>query len=119
TKATIVALDFNVKRGYYGLKLARAILATLEEGMGYVEEAEQRVQKALDEGTGEMTVTDRLRIQTVRAEVQSRVIEARKGIQIAREGLRALIGPRAPRDLDVDAADLAQLPMRARDQAYY
>ncbi len=101
------ALALNVKRAYYGYKLMREILTTLEEANGYVDEAENLVQKDLDEGNGNMSITDKLRLQTVRAELETKMLEAKKGQSIALSGLRALIGVNGPHDIQIDQEPLA------------
>jgi outer membrane protein len=100
-------LALNVKRAYYGFKLMREILATLEEANGYVDEAETLVQQDLDEGNGNMSITDKLRLQTVRAELETKMLEAKKGQSIALSGLRALIGVSGPHDIQIDKEPLA------------
>src|SRR5579872_669650 len=69
-------LDLNVRKAYYGMKLARELLATLEEGSGYIDDGIKRIEKDLAAGTGSATVTDRLRLRTVRAELDARLLEA-------------------------------------------
>jgi len=110
----IADLELNVRKAYWGAKLAREMLATLEEGRGYLEEAQKRIDKDLAEGTGEATVTDRLRLRTIRAEVDARILEAKRGAALAKSGLRTLIGPDAPADIEVDEEELAALDIPAR-----
>jgi outer membrane protein, multidrug efflux system len=112
-------LALNVKRAYYGLKLARAVLETLNEGEERLQEAQNQIDKDLAEGTGSVTQTDRLRMRTVRAEVELRVLEAQKGADEARGGLRALIGPGAPHDIDVDSEPLEPVSVPERPLAHY
>lgn len=112
-------LELNVRKAYWGAKLARMISATLDEGSGYLDSAQKKIEEQLSQGTGDATVTDRLRLRTMRAELDARVLEAKRGADLALEGLRALIGPDAPADLDVDAADLAPLSVPGRTVAQY
>ena len=119
-------VELNVRKAYYGIKLARELIATLEEGSGYIDEAQKRIESDLAKGTGNTTVTDRLRLRVVRAEVDARIQEAKRGEAIARDGLRALLGPDTPADLDVDDEEFAprrrQGPRRSRyyeDQARF
>jgi outer membrane protein len=107
-------IELLLHKAYYGAKLARESLATLEEGLGYIEQAQKKVDQDLAEGTGESSVVDRLRLRTVRAEVEGRVLEAKRMASIATSGLRALIGPAAPADLEVDAAPLAPVTVADR-----
>ncbi len=112
-------LELNVRKAYWGAKLARTILATLDEGSGYLNSAQDKVEQGLKEGSGDVSITDRLRLRTMRAEIDARILEAKRGSDIALEGLRALIGPDAPADLDVDGADLAPLTVPARTVGQY
>jgi len=118
-KATISKLTFDITRAYWGLKLMREIRDTLDEGEGYLGEAEKRVQADLDEGTGSVTVTDKLRLKTVRADLESRILEAQKGVTIASSGIRALIGPGAPSDLEVDNEQLWPLDVADEEVRHY
>jgi outer membrane protein, multidrug efflux system len=112
-------LALNVKRAYYGLKLARAVLETLSEGQGRLQEAQTQMDKDLAEGTGNVTQTDKLRLRTVRAELEIRVLEAEKGADEARSGLRALIGAETPTDIEVDSEPLEPVNVPERPLAHY
>ena len=112
-------LELNVKRAYYGLKMARSILETLQEGLGHLDDAQKQVDKELAEGTGTVVQTDKLRLRTVRAELDIRMLEAQKGAEEAMGGLRALIGPDAPADLDVDAEELVEVNVPTRPAQHY
>ena len=74
----------------------------LDEGSGYVDDAQKRLDKDLAAGTGNVSVTDKLRMRTVRAELDGRILEAKRLQGIARDSLRTLLGPEAPTDMDVD-----------------
>jgi outer membrane protein, multidrug efflux system len=115
----VAELALNVKRAYYGLKLARAVLETLNEGKEKLEEAQAQIEKDLEAGTGNVTQTDRLRMRTVRAEVEIRLLEAQKGADDAIGGLRALIGPDGPTDIEIDADALEPLEVPERPLAHY
>ncbi len=111
-------LELNIRKAYWGAKLARELLSTLNEGSKYLEQAEKKVEDELADGSGDVTVTDRLRLRTTRAEIEARILEAKRGADLARSGLRALIGPGAPTDLDVDdePLDPLSIPGRTADQ---
>jgi outer membrane protein len=111
-------VELNIRKAYWGAKLARELLSTLNEGSKYLEQAEKKVEDELAEGSGDVTVTDRLRLRTTRAEIDARILEAKRGADLARSGLRALIGPGAPADLDVDddPLDPLSIPGRTADQ---
>lgn len=115
----VADLDLNIRKAYWGAKLAREILSTLEEGSNYLDQAQQKIEKELSEGSGEASVTDRLRLRTMRAEIDARLLEARRGHDLAVSGLRALIGPEAPHDLDVDDEVLGPLDIPTRQLEQY
>ncbi|HET6146391.1 MAG TPA: TolC family protein [Polyangia bacterium] len=112
-------LELNVRKAYYGLKLARELIATLEEGSGYVDEGQKKIEGDLAKGIGTATVTDKLRLRTVRAEVDARLLEAKRMADLARDGLRALLGPDAPADLDVDDDALEPIEVKQRPVSFY
>jgi len=102
----VADLELNVRRAYWGAKLGRDILETIKDGMGYLDEAQKIIEKNLSTGTGTSTVVDRHRLKAMRAEIDARVLEAEKLAALAIAGLRALIGPEAPNDIQVDAEPL-------------
>jgi outer membrane protein TolC len=116
---TAFDVELNVRKAYWGLKLARELLDALDEGTGYVNDAQKKIDKQLEDGSGNATVTDRLRLRTVRAELDARTLETKRLAELALYGLRTLIGPDAPTDLDVDAEPLAPLEIPSRPLTYY
>ncbi len=90
-------LDLNIRKAYYGLKLAREVLDTLDEGGSYIESAQKTIDKDLAKGTGSSTVTEGL----------------------ARDSLRTLLGPEAPADVDVDDDPFEPPDVPERPVAYY
>ena len=102
----VADLDLNVRKAYWGAKLALEILDTLKEASGYLDTAQKKIEDELSEGTGDASVTDRLRLRTMRADIDGRILEAQRMADLARSGLRTLIGPDAPSDLDVDSEPL-------------
>jgi outer membrane protein len=115
----VADLDLNVRKAYWGAKLAHEILETLNEGSGYLDKAQQKIDEELADGSGDASVTDRLRLRTMRAEIDARILEAKRGATLARSGLRALIGQGAPADLDVDRDPLAPLAVPQRELVAY
>ena len=112
-------LELNVRKAYFGLKFARDIIDMLEEGSSYVDEGMKRLEKDLAAGTGSATVTDKLRVRTVRAEVDARILEAKRLQGIARESLRTLLGGQAPAEIDVDDEPFDPPDLSGRPTAYY
>jgi len=64
-------------------------------------------------------VTDKLRLRTARADIEARRLEARKLAEVALYGLRALLGPDAPADLDVDDDPFEPVAIKSRPVDYY
>jgi outer membrane protein TolC len=112
-------VEQNVRKAYWGLKLARDVLDMLDTGSGYVDDGQKKLEKDLAEGTGTASVTDKLRIRTVRAEVDARILEAKRGQGLARDGLRVLLGLQATEDIDVDDADFEPVDIKDRPVTYY
>ncbi|HEX7508849.1 MAG TPA: TolC family protein [Polyangia bacterium] len=115
----VADLDLNVRKAYWGAKLASEILATLNEASGYLDRAQKKIEEELAEGSGDASVTDRLRLRTMRADIDGRILEAQRMADVARVGLRALIGADAPADLDIDADPLDALPIPDRPLKRY
>jgi outer membrane protein TolC len=112
-------IELNVRKAYYGLKFAREVLDMLDEGSGYVDDAQKRLDKDLANGTGNVSVTDKLRMRTVRAELDARILEAKRLQGLARDSLRTLLGSEAPTDIDVDDEEFEPPEVRERAVAYY
>jgi outer membrane protein len=112
-------VEQNVRRAYWGMKLARDVLDMLDQGLGYVDDGQKKLEKDLEAGTGTASVTDKLRIRTVRAEVDARTLEAKRGQNLARDGLRVLLGAPATEDLDVDDDPFLPLEIREHPVSYY
>ncbi|HEY8926133.1 MAG TPA: TolC family protein [Polyangia bacterium] len=112
-------VELNIRKAYWGRKLARELLDTLDQGTSYIDEAQQKIEKQLADGSGNVTVTDRLRLRTVRAEIDARTLETKRMAELALTGLRTLLGSEAPADLDVDAEPLEPLEVPKRPVTHY
>jgi outer membrane protein TolC len=112
-------VELNVRKAYWGLKLARELRSMLEEGQGYLDSAQKKIEKQLADGSGNATVSDRLRLRTVRTEIEVRLLEAKRLEEVARSGLRALLNLDSAEDLDVDDDDFEALAVPAHPLAYY
>jgi outer membrane protein len=112
-------VEQNVRKAYWGMKLARDVLDMLDSGSGYVDDGQKRLDKDLEAGTGNVSVTDKLRMRTVRAEVDARILEAKRGQGYARDGLRTLLGLQSSDDIDVDDEDFLPLEIKEHPVTYY
>jgi outer membrane protein len=112
-------LELNVRKAYWGAKLAKEILTTLTEASSYLDTAQNKIEEELAEGSGDASVTDRLRLRTMRSEIDGRILEAQRMADVARGGLRAIIGPDAPADLDIDEDPLGAVQVVDRPLQSY
>jgi outer membrane protein TolC len=112
-------VELNVRKAYWGLKLARELRSMLEEGEGYLDGAQKKIDKQLSDGSGNATVSDRLRLRTVRTEIEVRHLEAKRLEEVARSGLRALLNLDPSEDIDVDDEDFEALEVPAHPLTYY
>jgi multidrug efflux system outer membrane protein len=112
-------MELNIRKAYWGVKLAREMMDTIKEGTDYLDTAQDRIKKELASGKGSATPTDRLRLASVRSEVDVRTLEAQKLAALARSGLRALVGPEAPLDIEVDDGPLEALEVAIRPLPTY
>lgn len=97
-RATQEKVALDVAKAYWALKLAREILHTLKEGQSYLVEARERLDKQLDSGEGDATLTDLLRLKTASAEVEARIHEAEKLQTLSRAALATLTGSKTEAD---------------------
>jgi outer membrane protein len=118
-QAVAAEVELNVRRAYWGVKLGREIMETIKDGVTYLDQAQAQIEKNLSTGTGTSTVTDRLRLQVMHADVDGRVLEAQKLQATALAGLRALLGPDAPTDLEVDTGPLEAPDVPERPLGHY
>jgi outer membrane protein TolC len=108
-------LDLDVAKAYWGLKVAREILFTIREGLKNLTDAEEKIEKELEDGEGDYTVTDLLRLKAARAEVDVRIPEVEKLERLSLAALATLAGQRErPFDVDtsvIDVLDGRPLPL--------
>jgi outer membrane protein TolC len=112
-------LDLNIRKAYFGLKLAREVLDTLDEGGGYIDTAQKKIEKDLAKGEGSSTVIDKLRMRTVHADIDARLLETKRLQGVAVSSLRALLGPDSPADIDVDDDPFEPPDVAERPVTYY
>jgi outer membrane protein TolC len=101
-------VEIQLKQAYYGLKLARELTSTIEEGKEHVDKARKQIEEELDEGKGNATVTDLRRLQVISADIEARKLESERGAALALAAIRVLIPVGLPRDFDIDDEPLAR-----------
>lgn len=99
-------LAVEAARAYYGLKLARELVFMLEDGIAEIESARERLEERLQAGTGEATIQDRQRLETLLAEAKIQLTEARAAASSALAGVQAIA---ADDTIDIDEEPLAAI----------
>ncbi len=101
-------LDRLAAKAYYGVKLAREILFTLDEGKPYLDKALSRVEKALDsdDDDSDVSVEDRFRLKLLLSQIAVWRMDAKQVERSGLDALRALAGFRNGGP-DVDRSPLA------------
>ncbi len=112
---TTSQVQLRVEQLFWGISLARKFLAISEEVSKALDDAEQRVKKALANEDGDVSPSDRLKIEVFRGLVQGRTAEAQKGLELARVGLAATLGLE-PDELEVKEARLDAEPGEQPDE---
>jgi outer membrane protein TolC len=98
----------DVRRAYYGLKLAREMLFTISEGEPHLRRAERRLDAQLEGPEGDdVDKVDLYRLRIARAEVDDLKLQVRKAERLALAALRALLGSAAGERFDIDKKPLA------------
>lgn len=90
--AAIEDVALETARAYFGVGFAREIGAMLEDGAEQIHKGKEGLMARLERGEPEVTVQDRLRLETFEAELQIRASQVREKEAIALAGLRALVG---------------------------
>jgi outer membrane protein TolC len=119
TDLTRAELELNVKKAYFGAKVAREILQTVAEGRSRLTEAIDKLEADFDKGEGDASQIDVLRLKAAAAQVDARTLEAEKGLELARAALVILAGDAEGTPLDVDDAPIEPIELPARTDARY
>ena len=98
-------LAVEAARAYYGLKLARELVYMLEDGIAEIESARERLEERIAGGTGEATIQDRQRLETLLAEAKIQLTEAKAAASTALAGVQAI----ADEPIDIDEEPLAAI----------
>jgi len=118
-RASGLQLEQDVRRAYFGLKLAREILFTVDEGRKYLRQAEKQIEEAIEKGSADVDLTDRYRFQIMKSDVDELVIQVKQGERQALAALRTLVGAAEGADLDVDESPLEAAEFTVRPLADY
>ena len=111
-------LALDVTRAYWGVKLAREILYTIDEGREHLVTAKKKVEEQIDTGEGEATLEDLHKLNLAFVEVDSRRLAAVKLEHFTLSALATLTGRRG-RPFDVDTKFLEVMPGKLlKDDVY-
>ncbi|MFH1438547.1 MAG: TolC family protein [Pseudomonadota bacterium] len=91
-KKQINEIEYAVRRAYYTVLFSRHVHSILDEGKGWLEEAQDKIEKDLDEELGEATLSDLLKVKAYKAQLESNIIQVENAEQTAMAGLRFLTG---------------------------
>jgi outer membrane protein TolC len=106
-------MGLEAARAYLGVDLAHELGEMLDDGREKLAAATKNLAERLERGDADVTVQDRLRLETFTAEILARQSEARETETTARYGLQALVGdpdadtlgaPLEPLSLNLDQA---------------
>lgn len=90
-KAVENKIIYEVKRAYFSLQLVERTLDVLDEGMSYVNSAEKKLNELLKSGSESVTEIDQYKFKVVRADLLSRMEEAKKNQYLLIHALKALL----------------------------
>ncbi len=82
----------ETKRAYYGYKLTDEIIDVIEEVVEAFTNAEDRASEALEEGKGDLTQADVLKLRIAKVQTRRRLLELQRRQQEALLGFRRAIG---------------------------
>jgi len=108
-------LAVEAARAYYGLKLARELVAMLDDGVYEIEDARTRLNERLAEGDSEVTIQDRQRLEVLLAEARIQLTEARSAEGAALAGVQAI----ADEEIDIDTDPLEAVALELGEAEGY
>jgi outer membrane protein TolC len=109
----------DVRRAYFGLKLARELLFEIDEGWKYLRKAKKRIDKELAADSDDVDTVDKYRLELLMTEVRDQVLQLKRAERLALAALRALIGRRVSRNLEVDQAPLTRVKAEVKPLKHY
>ena len=82
----------DTRKAYYGVIVAREVIAVIEDGREKLRDARAKVKELLDKDDPQATEKDLFKLDYYGAEIESRLQEAKKGLKVAQGALRVMIG---------------------------
>ncbi len=87
-----LSMEKTARKAYWGVKMAREMLFTLEEGLPILNKAIERVKDELDSDEGDASMGDKFRLMILKSQVKGWVLDAKQVEAVALSGLRSLAG---------------------------
>ncbi len=84
-------VQLRVLQTYWGIALARRLLALAAEVEGALNDADRQIAESLAAADGQVTLEDKYRVTIFRAELAQRKSEGQKGLRLARAALAATL----------------------------
>ncbi len=109
-------VDLLTARAYWGLKAARATLATIEEIRGKLQPWVEKVERDLDAEKPKYTLTDLRRLQLGMIEIEILLSDQTRNAATALHGLQLLVGED---DADIDDSELDLVEIVEQPLDYY
>ena len=91
-KKQINEIEYAVRRAYFTVLFSRHVQSILDEGKGWLEEAQDKIEIDLEEELGEATLSDLLKVKAYMAQMESNIIQVANAEKTAMAGLRFLTG---------------------------
>lgn len=91
-KKAELELQLQVKRAYYGLRLARAFGAMLGEGQSLIKERLVKMEEDREFGEADFDIKDLRKLQIFDADIDARALDNRKLVTLALAGIEYLTG---------------------------
>lgn len=87
-----LSMEKTAGKAYWGVKMAREMLFTLQEGRPILNKAIKRVEEELDSDEGDASMGDKFRLLILKSQLESWVLDAKQVESVALSGLRTLAG---------------------------
>ena len=116
---TLQQVGFRVLQAYWGVSLAKRLLAISDDVKAALADADKRISEELSRQSGEVVQEDKYRVAIFRAEILQRTAEAEKGGSLGRVAISAMLAIPEPELVlkDEPLPTLEQQPTPSREQA--
>jgi len=112
-------IRFQVRQLYWGLILAKELLAVVEDADTELRKAENKLQEKLDEGSDEVSQTDLFKVQIFRYEIDKRYREALDNIALTKSALKSALGLKEDAQIDLVTEYLEPLEVKLDSLSTY